>query len=47
MRAFAERAGAKVEYLDLPDDMRGLRISSHELTVRFMSKQEGSFIKKY
>ncbi|EFP83645.1 hypothetical protein PGTUg99_005219 [Puccinia graminis f. sp. tritici] len=42
MRAFADRAGAKVEYLDLPDDMRGLRISSHELTERLLNLKGSS-----
>ncbi|KAH9443412.1 hypothetical protein Pst134EA_031249 [Puccinia striiformis f. sp. tritici] len=36
MRAFADRAGAKVEYLELPDDLRGHRISSNSLTERLL-----------
>lgn len=41
IRAFADRAGANVEYIELPDDSRGLRISSDGLTERLI-KLKGS-----
>ncbi|KAI7949460.1 hypothetical protein MJO28_008281 [Puccinia striiformis f. sp. tritici] len=42
MRAFADRAGAKVEYLELPDDLRGHRISSNSLTERLLDLKGSS-----
>jgi len=42
MRAFADSAGAQVEYLDLPDDMLGLRASSDALTERLQTLKGSS-----
>ncbi|KAH9452801.1 hypothetical protein KEM48_001841 [Puccinia striiformis f. sp. tritici PST-130] len=42
MRAFADRAGAKVEYLELPDDLRGHKISSNFLTERLLDLKGSS-----